>query len=82
MTIKTHVDVPNVLVSAIGMLNGACNKANVSWQILKYPEENKYTALLTPVRSSPDTEWSAVVVEAEYIDDLIMRMVEATWNFE
>lgn len=65
------IDVPVNLVSAIGMLNGACRKSDVIWQIIKYPEEDKYTALLSPIHGDIGAE----TVEAEYIDDLIERCI-------
>jgi hypothetical protein len=68
------IDVPINLVSAIGMLNGACRKSDVIWQIIKYPDEDAYHALLTPMHNDNALE-AAVSVEAEYIDDLFERII-------
>ncbi len=67
------IDVPNNLISAIGMLNGAANKSDKIWQIIKYPEENKYSALLTPIE---DDGIGAIRFEREYIDDLLGELIE------
>jgi hypothetical protein len=68
----------NTLVSDVGQINGACTKANVSWQILKYPGELKYTALLTPVKG----ELGAAVLEAGFIDDLFEKIIKKAKEFE
>lgn len=60
------------LISEMGRINGVCTKANVSWQILKYPGEMKYHVLITPVSHSK----GAMDFEYEYIDDLIDGVVE------
>lgn len=73
------------LVSAIGSVNSACTKANVSWQILKYPSEMKYTALITPILNAPSKEeedrWGATVVEAPYIDELLEKIINTAETF-
>ena len=69
------IDLPNNLISAIGMVNGACKKSDVNWQIIKYPEEDSYTALLTPMTNDNDIE-SAVSIKADYIDDLFIKILE------
>jgi hypothetical protein len=67
------IDIPNDLIAAIGLLNGHCSKSEVIWQIIKYPEDNSYYALLTPMHG----EYGAVNIKAQFIDDLIMRCIEA-----
>ena len=66
------IDLGNNLIRSFGLLNSACKKANVIWQIVKYPEEDKYSALLTPIEG--DT--GADLIKADYCDDLIERMIE------
>lgn len=63
------IDVPNSLIGAIGMLNGACKEKEVTYELTKYPQENYYTIVLYGLGK-------AVVIEAEHIDDLIGKVVE------
>ena len=67
------IDVPNNLISAIGMLNGAANKSDMIWQIIKCPNEDKYYALLTPVN---DENIVAIHYEKDHIDDLLGELIE------
>lgn len=62
------IDVPNSLIRALGTLNKACKEAGVIYEITKYPTEDKYTVVLYGL---DDT----IVIEANYIDDLISKVV-------
>lgn len=65
----TYVDIPNSLIGAIGMLNGACKEAGAIYEITKYPLEDKYTIVLYGLGD-------VVVIEAEHIDDLISKVID------
>lgn len=62
-----YVDIPNSIVGAFGMLNKACNEANVKYIIKKYPKENAYTGY---VGDGP-------AIEADLCDDLFEKMIRA-----
>lgn len=60
------------IVTEFGRINGACSKANVSYQILKYPNEDMYHILLTPISG----DVGAHSFSMWFIDDVIDNIVE------
>lgn len=70
------IEVPNNLIGAIGLLNGATNSsaANLRWMIGKSPEKEQYAGFL----GDPDkVESDKFIVVKDHIDDLVAALVKA-----
>jgi hypothetical protein len=63
------IDIPNNLISAIGMVNGTCAGNGHTWQINYIPDtEPHYLAYVGP--SDP--------IEDNYIDNLFEKMIKTS----